>query len=134
MCGLREEKDIKEVEADRSGRGSGMTCRALRDREAVAETVVVSVRTTLEQERIILAHELAHGVARTAEGSETTAENAMNRFAGAFLVPPVISSNGSASGVAAHLPGDHPPQAHLWDTGSPVTATTCRPLDEMATS
>ena len=88
MTLLLEEKGIKVVEADLPERFDGLACDVQRagDRSDV-EVVVVSSRTGVERKRFNLAHELAHHVIRATGNPKISLEKAMNRFAGAFLVP-----------------------------------------------
>ena len=87
LCALLEEKGIKVVEADLPERISGLACRAMRQGRVVADAVVVSKRTNVERKRFTLAHELAHKIIRSTGNPAIKLEAAMNRFAGAFLVP-----------------------------------------------
>ena len=87
LCALLEEKGIKVVEADLPERISGLACQVLRDGKPVADAVVVSTRTNVERKRLTLAHELAHRIIRSTGNPAIKLEKAMNRFAGAFLVP-----------------------------------------------
>ena len=87
LCALLEEKGIKVVEADLPERISGLACRAMRQGRVVADAVVVSTRTNVERKRFTLAHELAHKIIRSTGNPAIKLEAAMNRFAGAFLVP-----------------------------------------------
>ncbi len=87
LCELLEDKGIKVVEADLPGSINGLSCHVLRNGEAVAEAVVVSRRINVERKRFTLAHELAHRVIRSTGNPAINLERAMNRFAGAFLVP-----------------------------------------------
>ena len=87
LSALMEEKGIKVVEADLPERISGLACRAMRRGEVVADAVLVSTRTTVERKRFTLAHELAHKVIRATGNPAIELEAAINRFAGAFLVP-----------------------------------------------
>ena len=87
LCALLEEKGIKVVEADLPERISGLACRAMRQGGVVADAVVVSSRTNVERKRFTLAHELAHKIIRSTGNPAIGLEAAMNRFAGAFLVP-----------------------------------------------
>ena len=87
LCTLLEEKGIKVVEADLPERISGLACRAMRRGRVVADAVVVSTRTNVERKRFTLAHELAHKIIRATGNPAIKLETAMNRFAGAFLVP-----------------------------------------------
>ena len=61
--------------------------RAMRQGRVVADAVVVSKRTNVERKRFTLAHELAHKIIRSTGNPAIKLEAAMNRFAGAFLVP-----------------------------------------------
>ena len=87
LCALLEDKGIKVVEADLPERISGLACRAMRQGRVVADAVVVSKRTNVERKRFTLAHELAHKIIRSTGNPAIRLEAAMNRFAGAFLVP-----------------------------------------------
>ena len=87
LSALLEEKGIKVVEADLPEHISGLACRALRRGAVVADAVLVSTRTTVERKRFTLAHELAHKIIRATGNPDIELEAAINRFAGAFLVP-----------------------------------------------
>ncbi len=87
LCELLEDKGIKVVEEDLPERVHGLACRVLRSGEPVAEAVMVSSRISLERKRLTLAHELAHRVIGSIDNPAIKQEAAMNRFAGAFLVP-----------------------------------------------
>jgi len=87
LCALLEEKGVKVVEADLPERINGLACQVLRDEKPIADAIVVSKRTTVERKRLTLAHELAHRIIRSTGNPAIKLESAMNRFAGAFLVP-----------------------------------------------
>ncbi len=87
LCALLEEKGIKVIEDDLPERISGLACRVLRDGKPVAEAILISRRATVERKRFTLAHELAHRIIRSTGNPAIKLEAAMNRFAGAFLVP-----------------------------------------------
>ena len=87
LCGLLEDKGIKVVEDDLPERINGLACHVIRDGKYVAEAVVVSSRITVERKRFTLAHELAHRIIRSTGNPAVDLETAMNRFAGAFLMP-----------------------------------------------
>ena len=87
VCALLEEKGIKVIEDDLPERINGLACQVLRGGEPVAEAVLVSSRTNIERKRSTLAHELAHRIIRSTGNPAIKLEAAMNRFAGAFLVP-----------------------------------------------
>ena len=87
LCALLEEKGIRVIEADLPERISGLACRVLRGGKPIADAVVVSSRSTVERKRLTLAHEVAHRIIRSTGNPAIRVEKAMNRFAGAFLVP-----------------------------------------------
>ena len=87
MCALLEQKGIKVVEDDLPERISGLACHALRGGKPVADAAVVSSRTNVERKRFNLAHELARRIILSTGNAAIKLESAMNRFAGAFLVP-----------------------------------------------
>lgn len=87
LCVLLEEKGIKVVEDDLPESVNGLGCHVVRDGEHIAEAVIVSGRINLERKRFTLAHELAHRIIRSTGNPAIRLENAMNRFAGAFLMP-----------------------------------------------
>ena len=87
LCELLEEKGVKVVEDDLPEHVSGLACRALRGGETVAYAIIVSSRINVERKRFTLAHELAHRIIRSTGNPTIGLEAAMNRFAGAFLVP-----------------------------------------------
>ncbi len=88
MAGLLEDKGIKVIEADLPEHFDGLACYVQRDGDrSNAEVVVVSSRTGVERKRFNLAHELAHRVILGTDNPEIRQERAMDRFAGAFLVP-----------------------------------------------
>ena len=87
LCELLEDKGIKVVEADIPESINGLSCHVLRGGEIVAEAVVVSGRFNVERKRFTLAHEIAHRTIRSTGNPAIGLEAAMNRFAGAFLIP-----------------------------------------------
>lgn len=87
LCVLLEDKGIKVIEDDLPERISGLACQVLREGKPVADAVLVSSRTNVERKRSTLAHELAHRMIRSTANPAIKLEAAMNRFAGAFLVP-----------------------------------------------
>ena len=87
LCSLLEDKGVKVVEDDLPERINGLACNVLRGGKPVAEAVVVSNRTNVERKRFTLAHELAHRIIRSTGNPAIRLEAAMNRFAGAFLIP-----------------------------------------------
>ena len=88
MAGLLEDKGIMVIEADLPERFDGLACDVQRGGDRPdTEVLVVSSRTGVERKRFNLAHELAHRVIRATGNPDIRIEKAMNRFAGAFLVP-----------------------------------------------
>ena len=88
MTRLLEEKGIKVVEADLPDRFGGLACEVRRrDAKRHAPVIVMSGRTGIERKRFNLAHELSHCVIRATGNPQVHIEKAMDRFAGAFLVP-----------------------------------------------
>ena len=87
LCELLEDKGIKVVEADLPRSVNGLSCHVLRGGDIVAEAVMVSSRINVERKRLTLAHEFAHRIVRSTGNPAINLEAAMNRFAGAFLVP-----------------------------------------------
>lgn len=88
MTGLLEDYGIKVVEADLPEKVSGLTCEVRRrgDRPSM-HAIVIARSINVERKRFTLAHELAHRVIAGVPGGDIKLETAMNRFAGAFLVP-----------------------------------------------
>ena len=87
LCELLESEGIKVIVSDLPERINGLACHVIRDGKPVAEAVVVSNLINIERKRFTLAHELAHRIIRSTGNPAITLEKAMNRFAGAFLVP-----------------------------------------------
>ncbi len=88
MTALLEDKGIKVIEGDLPERFDGLACDVQRSGEKPQiHVIVVSSRTNIERKRFNLAHELAHRVIRATGNPNIGLEKAMNRFAGAFLVP-----------------------------------------------
>ncbi|MCY4453098.1 MAG: XRE family transcriptional regulator [Immundisolibacterales bacterium] len=87
LCALLEDKGIKVIVGDLPDRINGLACDVLREGKRVAEAVVVSEHANVERKRFTLAHELAHRIIHSTGNPAIKLEVAMNRFAGAFLVP-----------------------------------------------
>ncbi len=87
MTALLEDKGIKVIEADLPERINGLACHVERAENPPTEAIVVSRRTNVERRRFNLAHELAHRIITETNNTDIKKEPAMNRFAGAFLVP-----------------------------------------------
>ena len=86
MTDLLENKGIKVIEADLPEQIGGLTCRVERAAGPPSDVILVSQHSNVERKRFNLAHELAHLVLNEDCGA-LRKEQAMNRFAGAFLVP-----------------------------------------------
>ena len=84
---LLEEKGIKVISDDLPKDINGLGCSAMREGCKVAEAVLVSKDINVERRRFTLAHELAHRIVLSTGNRSIKLEVAMNRFAGAFLVP-----------------------------------------------
>ena len=88
VTGLLEAHGIKVIEADLPARFDGLACGVKRSgNRSDTDVVVTSGRTNVERKRLTLAHELAHRVIRDTGNAAVKIEKAMQRFAGAFLVP-----------------------------------------------
>lgn len=88
MIGLLEEQGIKVIVADLPERVSGMACEIKRTGgRPDTEAIVIAAGIGVERKRFTLAHELAHRIVKRTASPEVKLENAMHRFAGAFLVP-----------------------------------------------
>ena len=95
LCELLEEKGIKVVLADLPERINGLACGVLRRGRRVAGAVVVSTRINVERRRFTLAHELAHQIIGSIDHPDLSLEVAVNRFAGAFLIPHLLEMAGA---------------------------------------
>ncbi len=87
MTTLLEDKGLKIIEADLPERINGMACHVERADGPSTEVIVVSRHTNVERKRFNLAHELAHRIITEIGNPALRLEPAMNRFAGAFLIP-----------------------------------------------
>lgn len=88
MTGLLEDKGVKVIEANLPKRFDGLACDVkCGGRHADTQVVVISSHTNVERKRFNLAHELAHRVIRETGNPAISIEKAVDRFAGAFLVP-----------------------------------------------
>ncbi len=76
-----------KIEASLPDSVNGLSYNVLGNGRIVAEGVMVSSRVNVERRRFTLAHELAHREIRSAGDRATGLEKAMDRFAGAFLIP-----------------------------------------------
>lgn len=87
MTAILEDKGIKVIEADLPERINGLACHVNLQADVSSEVIVVSRHTNVERKRFNLAHELAHRVIIETGNPALKKEPAMNRFAGAFLIP-----------------------------------------------
>lgn len=88
MTSLLESKGVRVIEADLPENFDGSTCEVRFDgNQPSTHAIVISARSNLERKRFSLVHELAHRVTAELENPAIKLEKAMNRFAGAFLVP-----------------------------------------------
>ena len=87
LCELLEDKGIKVVLDDLPESINGLACHVVRRGRPIGEAVVVSTRISVERRRFTLAHELAYQIIRSTGNPAIVLEAAMNRFAGAFLIP-----------------------------------------------
>jgi len=87
MTALLEEKGLKVIETDLPELINGMACHVERANRPPTEVIVVARKTNVERKRFNLAHELAHRIISDTGNSAIRLEPAMNRFAGAFLIP-----------------------------------------------
>ena len=87
MTALLEDKGLKVIETDLPERINGLACHVERVDASAIEVIVVARNTNVERKRFNLAHELAHRVITATGNADLRKEPAMNRFAGAFLIP-----------------------------------------------
>lgn len=88
MTSLLEGRGVRVIEARLPERFDGLACEArLSGGRPNTHAIVVSSRANLERKRFSLAHELAHLAMPEAGHPDIQPEKAMDRFAGAFLVP-----------------------------------------------
>lgn len=87
MTALLEDKGLKVIETDLPERINGMACHVERVDLPPTEVIVVARQTNVERKRFNLAHELAHRIIAGTGNASIRLEPAMNRFAGAFLIP-----------------------------------------------
>lgn len=85
MTALLEERNVRVIEIDGHDGFFGLTCQVKRPEKKPPIRVVVRRNVNVERNRFTLAHELAHAV--IGECNAAKPEKAMDRFAGAFLVP-----------------------------------------------
>ena len=88
MVGLLEDKGIKVLEIELPNDVAGLTCFVRRgDDKPDVSAIVVSNKVTVERKRFTLAHELGHRIVTTVADTNIKLEKAIDRFAGAFLMP-----------------------------------------------
>ena len=85
MTSLLEERNVRVIEIDGHDGFYGLTCHVKRPAKKPPIRVVVRRNVNVERNRFTLAHELAHAL--IGECKKAKPEKAMDRFAGAFLVP-----------------------------------------------
>jgi transcriptional regulator with XRE-family HTH domain len=85
MTALLEEKNVRVIQIEGPDGFYGLTCRVRRPGNKPAIPVVLRRHVNVERDRFTLAHELAHAVIKDTVTGKV--EKAMDRFAGAFLVP-----------------------------------------------
>jgi Zn-dependent peptidase ImmA (M78 family) len=86
MTHLLEDKGFKVLRVALPAKVSGLTCDVERPDKPKVTVIVVNSRLNVERWRFTLAHELAHHVIGDA-GDGIKVEKAVDRFAGAFLMP-----------------------------------------------
>lgn len=86
MTHLLEDKGFKVLRIALPAKVSGLTCDVERPGCPKVTVIVVSSRANVERWRFTLAHELAHHVIGES-GDGIKLEKAVDRFAGAFLMP-----------------------------------------------
>lgn len=86
MTHLLEDKGFKVLRIALPAKVSGLTCDVDRPDKSKVTVIVVNSRSTVERWRFTLAHELAHHVIGES-GDDVKLEKAVDRFAGAFLMP-----------------------------------------------
>jgi len=85
MTALLEERDIRVIQIEGPDGFFGLTCRVQRPVGKPPIAVVVRRHVNVERDRFTLAHELGHAAIKgTVSGKP---EKAVDRFAGAFLIP-----------------------------------------------
>jgi Zn-dependent peptidase ImmA (M78 family) len=105
MTALLEDKGLKVIETDLPERINGMACHVERANRPPTEVIVVARQTNVERKRFNLAHELAHRIIAGTDNPLIRLEPAMNRFAGAFLIPAehlTALAGGHQRGVTYH--------------------------------
>lgn len=85
VSALLEEKNVRVLEIGGPDGFFGLTCRVRRPEGKPSVTVVVRRHVNVERDRFTLAHEVAHVVIGSCKNAKV--EKAMDRFAGAFLIP-----------------------------------------------
>lgn len=103
VTALLEERNVHVLEIEAPESFSGLTASVRRPDGKPPVRVIVRRHFNVERDRFTLAHELAHALISDCKTAKT--ERAMDRFAGAFLVPAAhlrkeIGSSRSALGYA----------------------------------
>ena len=89
ITALLENAGVKVIEEKLPERFDGLTCKVKRagDKPDI-EAIIISSQTNIERKRFSLAHEIAHRViGGVSDSVGVKSEQAMHRFAGAFLAP-----------------------------------------------
>lgn len=87
LTALLEGLGLKVLLLDLPEKVSGLTCFVKRRNGADVPVIVVNANMNVERRRLTLAHELFHRLGTVAENVDLKEERAINRCAGAFLMP-----------------------------------------------
>lgn len=85
MTALLEERNVRVIQIDGHDGFFGLTCHVKRSQHKPDIRVVVRRNVNVERNRFTLAHEVGHAL--IGDCKKAKLEKAMDRFAGAFLVP-----------------------------------------------
>jgi Zn-dependent peptidase ImmA (M78 family)/DNA-binding XRE family transcriptional regulator len=85
MTAVLEERNVRVIQIDGHDGFFGLTCHVKRPANKPDIRVVIRRNVNVERNRFTLAHEVGHAL--IAECKTAKLEKAMDRFAGAFLVP-----------------------------------------------
>lgn len=87
LTALLESLGLKVLLLNLPEKVSGLTCFVKRQNGDDVPIIVVNANMNVERRRLTLAHELFHRLACVADNAELKEERAINRCAGAFLMP-----------------------------------------------
>lgn len=87
LTALLESLGLKVLVLDLPEKVSGLTCFVKRQNGTDVPVIVVNGSMNIERRRLTMAHELFHRLAKMADHAEIKEERAINRCAGAFLMP-----------------------------------------------